>query len=56
VSRKNVEYKRYRGLERDISAAFSGHEAVLDGEIVTGPNVPRPAIFGFVKLLSEPEE
>jgi bifunctional non-homologous end joining protein LigD len=34
VSRKNVEYKRYVELARDIAAALGGHDAVLDGEIV----------------------
>lgn len=34
VSRKNAEYKRYGELAREITAALTPHEAVLDGEIV----------------------
>jgi ATP-dependent DNA ligase len=40
VSRKNVEYKRHRDLACDITAALSGHEAVLDGEIVYSFSLP----------------
>src|SRR5438270_9464765 len=48
VSRKNVEYKRYRDLERDISAVLTGHEAVLDGEIVCLDAEGRPQFYDLL--------
>jgi bifunctional non-homologous end joining protein LigD len=54
VSRKNVEYKRYRVLEREISAAFGGHEAVLDGEIVCLDAEGRPQFYDLLYSRSAP--
>jgi bifunctional non-homologous end joining protein LigD len=54
VSKKGQAYHRFDSLCREIGRALSGHEAVLDGEIICVDSAGRPQFYDLLRRRSQP--
>jgi bifunctional non-homologous end joining protein LigD len=54
VSRKGHTYRRFDRLCRELAHVLSGHEAVLDGEIICADAEGRPQFYHVLRTRSEP--
>jgi bifunctional non-homologous end joining protein LigD len=54
VSRKGHTYRRFDRLCKELAHALSGHEAVLDGEIICVDAEGRPQFYDLLRTRGQP--
>jgi bifunctional non-homologous end joining protein LigD len=54
VSRKGHTYRRFDRLCKELAHALSGHEAVLDGEIICVDPEGRPQFYDLLRTRGQP--
>ena len=54
VSRKGHTYRRFDRLCKELAHALSGHEAVLDGEILCVDAKGRPQFYDLLRTRTQP--
>lgn len=54
VSRKGHTYRRFDRLCKELAHALSGHEAVLDGEIICVDAEGRPQFYDLLRTRKQP--